>query len=75
MSTIAPISVPARSTTPTAALAGARRAEVTPVSVSDEAVARLAYAKHAARGYAHGFDREDWAQAKRELSAGPLRMP
>lgn len=38
-------------------------------SVSDEAISKRAYEKFAARGYAHGGDQEDWAQAKSELIA------
>jgi hypothetical protein len=36
-------------------------------SISDEDIAKRAYGKYVARGSAHGFDREDWASAKREL--------
>ena len=40
-----------------------------PDSVSDETVAKRAYEKFMARGQIHGFDREDWAEAKEELTA------
>ena len=36
---------------------------------SDSDIAKLAFAKYQARGCAHGFDREDWAAASRELGA------
>jgi hypothetical protein len=38
-------------------------------SVSDEAIAKRAHSKFVARGHIHGFDREDWAEAKEELIA------
>jgi hypothetical protein len=38
-------------------------------SLSDEAIAHRAYEKFTARGHIHGFDREDWAEAKEELTA------
>jgi Protein of unknown function (DUF2934) len=38
-------------------------------SVSDEAIAKRAYEKFTARGHIHGFDREDWAEAREELIA------
>jgi hypothetical protein len=34
---------------------------------SDADIAKRAYEKYEARGRAHGFDREDWAAASREL--------
>jgi len=36
-------------------------------TVSDEDIARLAYAKYEARGRAHGLDQQDWEAARREL--------
>jgi hypothetical protein len=39
------------------------------LSVTKEAIARRAYEKFAARGYAHGSDQEDWTQAESELAA------
>jgi hypothetical protein len=39
------------------------------VTVPDADVAKLAFAKFEARGRAHGFDKEDWANASRELGA------
>lgn len=39
------------------------------MSVSDEAIAKLAYEKFTARGCIHGFDQEDWATATQELIA------
>ena len=39
-------------------------------SISDDAIAKLAYEKFIARGCAHGRDEEDWAAAKRDLSIG-----
>jgi hypothetical protein len=35
---------------------------------SEAAIAERAYAKFVGRGRAHGFDKEDWAAAKHELS-------
>jgi hypothetical protein len=40
-----------------------------PDSVSDEIVAKRAYEKFVTRGQIHGFDREDWAEAREELTA------
>lgn len=37
--------------------------------VSDDVVAQRAYKKFIERGSIHGFDREDWAEAQRELIA------
>jgi|WetSurMetagenome_2_1015567.scaffolds.fasta_scaffold1580362_1 hypothetical protein len=39
------------------------------VTVPDSDVAKLAFAKFEARGGAHGFDKEDWENASRELAA------
>jgi hypothetical protein len=39
------------------------------VTVPDSDVAKLAFAKFEARGRAHGLDKEDWANASRELGA------
>ncbi len=44
-------------------------ADRSPMTVSDEAIARRAYEKFLARGCTHGSDREDWAEASRELLA------
>jgi Protein of unknown function (DUF2934) len=38
-------------------------------SVPTAALARRAYAKFIARGCIHGFDKDDWAAANRELTA------
>jgi hypothetical protein len=38
-------------------------------SASNAAIAKRAYEKYQARGFAHGFDREDWISASRELVA------
>lgn len=38
-------------------------------AVSESEVAKLAFAKFEARGCAHGFDKEDWEAASRELLA------
>jgi hypothetical protein len=38
-------------------------------SASDADIAKRAYEKYEARGRAHGFDREDWTAASRELVA------
>jgi Protein of unknown function (DUF2934) len=38
-------------------------------SISDEAIAKRAHEKFVARGHIHGFDREDWAEAREELTA------
>jgi hypothetical protein len=38
-------------------------------AVSESEVAKLAFAKFEARGGAHGFDKEDWEAARRELVA------
>jgi len=38
-------------------------------STSDADIALRAYEKYEARGFAHGFDQEDWAAASRELIA------
>ena len=37
--------------------------------ITDQAVAKRAYAKFLARGSVHGYHREDWADANRELIA------
>ena len=50
------------------AVAPPHRAETT--SVSDDAIAKLAYCKFIARGCAHGHDQDDWAAAKRDLLIG-----
>ena len=47
-------------------VATTRRVEA---SFSDSEVAKLAFAKFEARGRTHGFDKEDWAAASRELGA------
>jgi hypothetical protein len=39
-------------------------------SVSTESIAKRAYSKFVARGYAHGSDQADWVAAERELIAG-----
>jgi hypothetical protein len=45
------------------------KAPVSPANEpSDEDVAKRAYEKFIERGGAHGFDREDWAEAHRELA-------
>ena len=44
-----------------------KRSEVKSASEAD--IAERAYGKYEARGFAHGFDREDWAAASRELVA------
>ena len=47
-------------------------------TTSDADIAKRAYEKYEARGSAHGFDREDWAAASRELVAetfGHLSSP
>ena len=47
-------------------------------SASDADIAERAYEKFEARGRAHGFDREDWTAASRELIAetfGHLSSP
>ena len=36
---------------------------------ADLEIAKLAFAKFEARGCAHGFDKEDWSAASRELGA------
>ena len=36
----------------------------------DDAVARRAYQRFEARGFAHGRDMEDWLEAERELRRG-----
>lgn len=38
-------------------------------AVSESEVAKLAFAKFEARGCAHGFDKQDWEAASRELLA------
>jgi hypothetical protein len=38
-------------------------------SASDADIAKRAFEKYEARGRAHGFDREDWTAASRELIA------
>jgi hypothetical protein len=38
-------------------------------SAPDADIAKRAYEKYEARGRAHGFDREDWTAASRELIA------
>ena len=42
-----------------------QRVEAT--SISPETIAKRAYDKFLARGQVHGFDREDWTLAHREL--------
>lgn len=44
-------------------------AEGVDASVPTETVARRAYDKFVARGSVHGFDKDDWAAANRELVA------
>jgi hypothetical protein len=46
---------------------GAQRTNTRSTSQAD--IAKRAYQKYEARGCAHGFDREDWAAASRELLA------
>jgi|GEM_PF-4025759 len=41
---------------------------------SDEAIAARAYEMFLARGGAHGFDRDDWADARRELMTEALAI-
>lgn len=43
------------------------RMDATPPS--EEAIAHRAFAKFQARGGAHGFDEQDWADAEKELHA------
>jgi hypothetical protein len=43
------------------------------MTVSDEAIAHRAYHRFLARGCTHGFDREDWEEANRELVAEASR--
>ena len=38
-------------------------------------VARRAYELFLARGAHHGFDRQDWLEAERELNAASARVP
>jgi Protein of unknown function (DUF2934) len=42
-------------------------------SASDADIARRAYEKYESRGRVHGFDREDWTAASRELVAETFR--
>ena len=56
-----------RAGAPAAPPSSAPREERAPIP--QEAIARRAYEKYAARGYAHGFDQEDWAAAAAELAA------
>jgi hypothetical protein len=37
--------------------------------VSSEDISKRAYQKFLARGSVHGLDKEDWAEAKRELTS------
>jgi hypothetical protein len=39
------------------------------MTVSDEAISHRAYHRFLARGCTHGFDKEDWEEANRELVA------
>lgn len=41
------------------------------VIVSSKDIAHRAHEIYVDRGYAHGFDREDWLQAERELKNPP----
>ena len=41
------------------------------VIVSAKDIAKRAHEIYVDRGYAHGFDREDWLQAERELKTPP----
>jgi hypothetical protein len=36
--------------------------------VSEEQISALAYSRYTGRGCQHGFDREDWESARRELT-------
>ena len=38
-----------------------------PPRISHEAISKRAYEKFLARGGKHGFDRQDWLEAEREL--------
>ena len=42
---------------------------------SDGEVARRAYELFLARGAHHGFDRQDWLEAERQLNAPPEGSP
>jgi hypothetical protein len=42
-------------------------------SASDADISKRAYEKYEARGRVHGFDREDWTAASRELVAETFR--
>jgi hypothetical protein len=42
------------------------------VIVSARDIAARAHEIYVDRGYAHGFDREDWLRAERELKAPPI---
>ena len=42
-----------------------------PAAVTNEEIARHAYALYLARGAEHGHDVEDWLQAERELHGDP----
>ena len=42
------------------------------VIVSDKDIAKRAHEIYVERGYANGFDREDWLRAKHELKNPPV---
>jgi len=46
---------------------GATHPQHAPAAPSDEDIARRAYEKFLARGGEHGFDRDDWDDARRDL--------
>jgi len=48
---------------------GATSLQQAPAVPSDEDIARRAYEKFLARGGEHGFDRDDWDDARRDLLA------
>lgn len=54
--------------------AGASLARAEAPAPSDEDIARRAYEKFLSRGEEHGFDRDDWLDARRDLMAEALAI-
>jgi len=51
---------------------GATNPQEDPAHPSDQAIATRAYEMFQARGGEHGFDRDDWMEARRDLVAEAL---
>jgi hypothetical protein len=66
------VSSPPRRTIGVPPTSTVRNGDSTPAS--DEDIAMRAYEKFVARGCVHGFDRQDWAAAERELIVEAFRQ-